>query len=69
VGALLLAVLSNGLLALGLSDAYYDLWEGLALIAVLVISVSLQHLVRHLEARDAPTPLSPALPEPALEAA
>ncbi len=39
LGALLLAVLSNGLLALGLSDSYYDLWEGLALIAVLVMSV------------------------------
>jgi type II secretory pathway component PulK len=46
-----LAVLSNGLSSLGLSDAYYDLWEGLALIAVLVISVLLQRLVVGLEAR------------------
>ena len=43
---MVLAVLSNGLSSLGLSDAYYDLWEGLALIAVLIVSVVLQRLVR-----------------------
>jgi ribose transport system permease protein len=69
LGALLLAVLSNGLLALGLSDAYYDLWEGLALIAVLIVSVVLQRFVRHLEVRALPTPLRPAVGEPELEAA
>jgi ribose/xylose/arabinose/galactoside ABC-type transport system permease subunit len=51
LGALLLAVLSNGLASLGLSDAYYDLWEGLALITVLVVSVMIQHGVSRLEGR------------------
>ncbi len=51
LGALVLAILGNGLSSLGLSDAYYALWEGAALIAVLVLSVVLQRSLAALEAR------------------
>jgi ribose/xylose/arabinose/galactoside ABC-type transport system permease subunit len=69
LGALLLAVLSNGLASLGLSDAYYDLWEGLALIAVLVVSVVLQRGVRRLEGREQLVSSRRSGPQLALEAA
>jgi len=46
LGALLLAVLGQGLSSLGLSDAYYSLWEGVAVIVVLALSVVLQRAVR-----------------------
>ena len=51
-GAFLLAVLGNGLSSMGLSDAYYDLWEGVTVIAVLALSVSLQQVVRRMEERQ-----------------
>jgi ribose transport system permease protein len=69
LGALVLAVLSNGLSSLGLSDAYYDLWEGLALIAVLVVSVLLQRLVVRLEARRQVEHKRTSAPDLALQAA
>jgi ribose transport system permease protein len=69
LGALVLAVLSNGLSSLGLSDAYYDLWEGLALIAVLVISVLLQRLVARLESHGQVEHKRTAAPDVALQAA
>lgn len=69
LGAIVLAVLSNGLASLGLSDAYYDLWEGIALIAVLVISVLLQRVVARLEARTQVERTRRALPDLALQAA
>ena len=69
LGALVLAVLSNGLSSLGLSDAYYDLWEGLALIAVLVISVLLQRVVVRLAARTRVEHKRREAPDLALKAA
>jgi ribose transport system permease protein len=69
LGAVVLAVLSNGLSSLGLSDAYYDLWEGLALIAVLVVSVLLQRLVVRLEARRQVEHKRTSAPDLALQAA
>ncbi len=51
LGALLLAVLGQGLSSLGLSDAYYSLWEGVAVIVVLAASVLLQRAVRRDERR------------------
>lgn len=59
IGALLLAVLGNGLSSLGLSSAYYDLWEGVALLVVLAASVLLQRAVARREARQV------VLPQPA----
>jgi ribose/xylose/arabinose/galactoside ABC-type transport system permease subunit len=52
LGVALLAVLNDGLSNLGLSDAYYDLWEGIAVIAILALGVVLQALVRRARAAE-----------------
>ena len=52
LGVVLLAVLNDGLSNLGLSDAYYDLWEGIAVIAILGVGVLLQAAVRRARAAE-----------------
>jgi ribose/xylose/arabinose/galactoside ABC-type transport system permease subunit len=52
LGVALLAVLNDGLSNLGLSDAYYDLWEGIAVIAILALGVLLQAGVRRARAAE-----------------
>jgi ribose/xylose/arabinose/galactoside ABC-type transport system permease subunit len=65
LGVALLAVLNDGLSNLGLSDAYYDLWEGIAVIAILALGVLLQAVVRRARAaelvRASEAPIVPAL--------
>ena len=52
LGVVLLAVLNDGLTNLGLSDAYYDLWEGIAVIVILALGVLLQLAVRKARAAE-----------------
>lgn len=52
LGVALLAVLNDGLSNLGLSDAYYSLWEGIAVIVILVVGVLLQLAVSRARAAE-----------------
>lgn len=46
LGVTFIAILNSGLLNLGLEDAYYQVYKGLVLLAVLSVQIWLRHLAR-----------------------
>lgn len=42
IGVLFIAILNSGLTSLGLSDAYYELWKGVALLGVLAMQIGVR---------------------------
>jgi ribose/xylose/arabinose/galactoside ABC-type transport system permease subunit len=60
IGVLFIAVLNSGLTNLGLSDAYFELWKGVALLSVLAVQIVVRRRV--LPALDRAPNLPPAIP-------
>lgn len=55
IGVLFIAILNSGLTNLGLSDAYFQLWKGVALLSVLAVQVVVRRrVVPALERRESP---------------